>query len=399
MRRLLTLVFLPALALGACSDDDGGAASAADPTTSTTGAPPLEAPAGDGFYEPPADLDGYANGDVIWAEELEAPGGTLAWKVLYRSESLAGEAIAVSGVVTAPDGEAPAEGRAVVTWAHGTTGTADRCAPSRGDRPVDAVFEHQPLVEAGYVGVATDYEGLGTPGLHPYLVGESQGRGVLDIVRAAQQLPEAGAGDRVAIWGVSQGGHAALFAAAIAPEYAPELEVVGTVGAAPPGNLVALGAAAASPALAGFALMVGGGYQAAYGDVNLDEIVGAGNLDRLEILEEECVSGVFASTDAEPLQLATPVLEVEPWPDLLAENSPVNLAYETPLLILQGEDDAIVPKPLTDGLVAGLCGDDVDLEYRTYPDTGHGGEITQNAGAALAWITERFGGAPTSPTC
>jgi len=401
MRRLLILIVLPVLVLAACSDDDGGsgdAAGAADATT-TTAAAVADAPAGDAFYEPPADLDGFENGDVIWAETLAAPDGVLAWKVLYRSESVAGDPVAVSGVVTAPSDPAPVGGRPVITWAHGTTGTADQCAPSRGDDPIDSVFEYQPVLDAGYVGVATDYEGLGTPGLHPYLVGESQGRGVLDIVRAAQQIPEAGAGDQVAIWGVSQGGHAALFAASIAPEYAPELDVVGTVGAAPPGDLTALGAAASIPQLAGFALMVGGGYQAAYGDVNLDEIIGADNMDRLAILEEECTGGVFASTDADPLALVRPVLEVDPWPQLLADNSPINLTYDAPLLILQGEDDAIVPKGLTDGLVGGLCGDGVTVDYRTFPDTGHGGEIGQNAGAALDWITARLDGEPAASTC
>ncbi|HEX5615700.1 MAG TPA: lipase family protein [Acidimicrobiia bacterium] len=400
MRRLIALLVLPVLVLAACSDDDGGSdeAAATDATT-TTVAEVVEAPAGDAFYEPPADLDGYENGDLIWAETLAAPDGVVAWKVLYRSESVAGDPVAVSGVVAAPDAPAPEGGRPVVTWAHGTTGTADECAPSRGGVPLDAVFEYQPVVDAGYVGVATDYEGLGTPELHPYLVGESQGRGVLDIVRAAQQIPETGAGDQVAIWGVSQGGHAALFAASIAPEYAPDLDVVGTVGAAPPGDLTALGAAASIPQLAGFALMVGGGYQAAYGDVNLDQIIGADNMDRLAILEEECTGGVFASTDAEPLALANPVLEVEPWADLLADNSPINQTYDTPLLILQGEDDAIVPKSLTDGLVEGLCTDGVDVEYRTYPDTGHGGEIGQNSTAALDWLTARLAGEPTAPTC
>ena len=48
------------------------------------------------------------------------------------------------------------------------------------------------------------------------------------------------------------------------------------------------------------------------------------------------------------------------------------------------EDDAIVPKSLTDGLVEGLCADGVDLEYRTYPDTGHGGEIEPLDGDARA---------------
>jgi pimeloyl-ACP methyl ester carboxylesterase len=198
---------------------------------------------------------------------------------------------------------------------------------------------------------------------------------------------------------VSQGGHAALFAASLAPTWAPELDVVGVVGAAPPGDLTVLGAAAASPVLAGFALMVGGGYQEAYGDVNLDELLGVDQLDRLGILEEECVGGVFAHTDANPLVLAKSPLDVEPWPELLAENSPVNLGYEVPILILQGEDDAIVPRGLTDQLAQRLCDDGVTLDYRTFPDTGHGEEIGRNFPAAIEWVAQRLDGAPPTSTC
>src|SRR4029079_13844509 len=94
-------------------------------------------------------------------------------------------------------------------------------------------------VGEGWTFVATDYEGLGTPGVHPYLVGLSEARGVLDIVRSAQQLPTSGvsADSPVMIFGHSQGGGAALFAAEQAATWAPELHVVGTAAGAPAGDL------------------------------------------------------------------------------------------------------------------------------------------------------------------
>ena len=79
----------------------------------------------------------------------------------------------------------------MITYAHGTTGIADQCAPSR-DGPARArqatSTRCSGWLKAGYAVVRTDYEGLGTPGVHPYLIGRSEGRGVLDIVRAARQL-------------------------------------------------------------------------------------------------------------------------------------------------------------------------------------------------------------------
>jgi alpha-beta hydrolase superfamily lysophospholipase len=89
--------------------------------------------------------------------------------------------------------------------------------------------------------VATDYPGLGTPGQHPYVVGVSEGRAVLDAVRAASQIEDGlELSSRVAVWGMSQGGHAALFAAQIAPTYAPELDVVGVAPGEPATELATL---------------------------------------------------------------------------------------------------------------------------------------------------------------
>jgi alpha-beta hydrolase superfamily lysophospholipase len=89
------------------------------------------------------------------------------------------------------------------------------------------------MLARGYVVVATDYPGLGTPGIHPYLIGVSEGRAVLDSVRAARDLPDAGASNRFAVWSHSQGGHASLYTGELAASYAPDLKLVGVAGAAP----------------------------------------------------------------------------------------------------------------------------------------------------------------------
>jgi hypothetical protein len=54
------------------------------------------------------DLTPYANGALIRSEPIEgAPDGATDYRVLYKSEGLHGEAIAVSGVVIVPVGPAP----------------------------------------------------------------------------------------------------------------------------------------------------------------------------------------------------------------------------------------------------------------------------------------------------
>src|SRR5690349_15246867 len=143
---------------------------------------------GGDFYTPPANMAKKAPGTLIRSTPITAPSGAKAWKVLYHSRSVDGRDIAVSGVVVVPTGAAPKGGRPVVTWAHGTAGLGDQCAPSKAaDAAASLPFVKQ-LVDAGYVVAATDYEGLGTPGVHPYLVGESEGRSVLDAARAARAV-------------------------------------------------------------------------------------------------------------------------------------------------------------------------------------------------------------------
>ena len=87
----------------------------------------------------------------------------------------------------------------------------------------------------GFAVVATDYVGLGTPGVHPYLDGPSEASSVLDGVRAARNV-EPSLSDKFVALGESQGGHAALFVANLASTYAPELDFRGAVAIVPPSN-------------------------------------------------------------------------------------------------------------------------------------------------------------------
>src|SRR6202012_4130896 len=152
---------------------------------------------------------------------------------LYRSIGLQGQPIAVSGVVVEPPGPPPPGGRPIIAWAHPTTGVVPHCAPSLALFGFQQIQGLREMVERGYAVAATDYPGLGTPGPHPYLVGVSEGRAVLDSVRAARTMPGVGGGRTFAVWGHSQGGHAALFSGLVAKSYAPELELDGVAAAAP----------------------------------------------------------------------------------------------------------------------------------------------------------------------
>jgi hypothetical protein len=199
-----------------------------------------EAPDGDDFFTPPDPLPGADHGDLIRSRAVGAPvalsGTTRNELILYRSEAVDGTPIAVSGIVALPESDPPPGGYPVVSWAHGTLGLASAGSPSRDDDEIAARLpEHHAInqaphvllnafLAAGWAVVMSDYEGLGVLGTHPYLLGESEARGVLDIVRAARQLhPELS--DRLAITGHSQGGQGALFAAHHAPAWTPEADL------------------------------------------------------------------------------------------------------------------------------------------------------------------------------
>src|SRR3954462_7505330 len=195
------------------------------------------------FYKPPKGLP-KQHGTLIWARKAGglAPLSNAKYTqlVLYSSRTPQGAKDAISGSVSVPRGKPPKGGWPVITWAHGTTGVADICAPSRDGLDPSAntgeTYINGDLnawLDAGYAVLRTDYEGLGTPGKHPYLIGTSEGRSVLDIVAAARQL-DPNISKRYLIAGHSQGGHAALYAAGLASSWQPKLKLRGPFASARP---------------------------------------------------------------------------------------------------------------------------------------------------------------------
>jgi fermentation-respiration switch protein FrsA (DUF1100 family) len=400
VNRRRSLILLPvALALVACTDDDAASTATTPSSTTTTIAEVQELAESDDLYALAEDVEPGEPGDLIAVQEvpgLDVDGTVL--RVLYHSESLEGDDVAVSGIVIVPSGAAPEGGRPVLTWAHGTTGIADECAPSK-DLEANGIGLAGPFLERGMVFAATDYEGLGTPGRHPYIVGVSEGRGTLDIVRAVQQLDLAEASDEVVIWGHSQGGHAALFANQIAEEWAPELDVVGTVAGAPPSQLSLIAAALRDSPYRFYLGMVAAGWAAAYPDADPSLVLSPLGLERLEIVDEGCSSELATAWNDLPyedLVTADPA-EVEPWATLLVENDPGFVVGASPILIIHGEADEQIPVVSSQLLLDRMCGIGQVVERRTFADQSHAGVIGPSLPGMLEWIDARLAGddAPT----
>ena len=378
-------------------------AAAAMATMNPQASMPL-APPGD-VYDVPDPLPPAPPGTPIWAERVAAPEGALAWRVLYQSRSVRGADVAVSGLVVAPDREPPPGGFPVIGYAHGTTGLADSCAPSRRaekieDAPAANVLGNLPLPpfwDAGYVVAATDYEGLGTPGPHPYLVGGSEGRGVLDSIRAARALPEAHAGEPAVVVGISQGGHAALFTGELADAYAPDVDLRGVVALAPGAELVQAAALlTGDPSVVGFGVAIGYGFAAGQPDLRLDEVLTPRALAAIDVMETGCIDDIldtYAGPAAETLRLDR--LMQPPWPALLDENTPGRVPSPVPIFVGQGEADPLVIPELTDALVARLCAVGDTVTYRRYPGESHSGVVEASQDDVLEWIADLVAGRPT----
>ncbi|HEX5691649.1 MAG TPA: lipase family protein, partial [Roseiflexaceae bacterium] len=243
------------------------------------------------FYTPPDPLPNGAPGTIIRKEPLpdKLPEGAVAWRILYLSTGLDGKPIAVSGTVVAPK-DASASPRPVIAWSHGTVGVLPQCAVSQTDDPYKQTPVVELMVREGFVVVATDYPGLGTPGVHPYLVGNVSAYAILDSVRAARQL-DVNAGDRFAVWGASQGGQAALWAAQSAGEYTPELKLVAAAASAPAINLA--GIIKAKTDDQGGGVFIGEALYAwshSYPDANLDTLIKPEQRAQFDRMATTCVS-------------------------------------------------------------------------------------------------------------
>jgi pimeloyl-ACP methyl ester carboxylesterase len=360
-------------------------------------------PAGTAFYTPPKKTNAKRHGAPIWARKLSGPaalkGAASNTLVLYRSTDAAGKPDAVSGTITIPKGKAPKGGWPILTWAHGTTGIADQCAPSRDGGSALSSYVYPQLrqwLKAGYAVVRTDYQGLGTPGVHGYLIGKDEGRSVLDIVRAARAI-DRHLSKRVIIGGHSQGGHAALWAAALAKGWTPELKVAGTVAFAPASHLgeqASLIRAVTTPsALTALAALILRGADSADPSLNVvsllsDKAAALYPLTLTQCLPALAVANGFAGMA--PSEALKPDADLTNVITFLNANDPEELHISTPVEILQGTADSTVLPPFTDQLDTQLRGNGVKVTYKKYDGVNHGGVVAAADADALAFAKKQL---------
>lgn len=361
----------------------------------------------DAFYAEPPGFAAAAPGDILRQEPMDLPvkGAASVTRILYRTETFAGKPAFSSGMVFLPSSPAPAGGRKVVAWAHGTLGFGDSCTPSRSRlKPLgDTDGWLEAMLANGWIVTATDYAGIGTPGDPEYLIGESEARDVVNSVRAAASLKDAQASTKYAVWGHSQGGHSALFTAMLSASIAPDLTLVAASAAAPAAELPALFAAQYQTPVA---WVIGpdatASWPKVYPDLPLDVLTPKATKDYLE-LARGCVLnqvGTLATAKVFKEQFfATNPLQNKAW-YAAAQAQTVRAAdIPVPVFLSQGTADTVVLPATTALLHQHLCAAGVPVTTSWLEGVDHL-HVAIDSGLDLTqWLKERFAGTPASNTC
>ncbi|MEY2419589.1 MAG: hypothetical protein QOG90_2269 [Actinomycetota bacterium] len=318
--------------------------------------------------------------------------GAATYKIRYTSRSRGGGAIVVTGLAIVPHGTK--HDRVVLTYAHGTTGLADACAPSAHPSGSEVRAIGLTAVSHGWIVAATDYEGLGTPGRHPYLVGVSEGRSVLDAAVAARQLPQAHAGNRLLIAGYSQGGHAALWANQLAATWAPTLRVLGTFAGAPATEIDRILAAGRTFPIQRFLLAIVGGYAAAYPRAHPSAYLTDEGLALLPTVDTGCLGDIDrVARRVPPDRLVRPEGPTDAeWQALGRANNPGSRKPAGPVLVVHSDQDDVVPVALSALLRDRMCAHGAVVERRVIHAGGHTAAAFPALIAAAEWLTQRAAG-------
>jgi len=260
-------------------------------------------------------------------------------------------------------------------------------------------------VKRGYVVVATDYEGLGPPGLHPFLQGASEAHGALDIIRAAREMdPRIGTG--YVVIGHSQGGQADLFTAALGPAYVPELKLLGNIALAPASHIAATLQAimqASTPSYAlGYAMYVLESFASNHSNIQLNKILTKQALDHLPETLHACITATVSKgywATAIPKHQFLPAADLTSVLKVAAENEPGGLKISVPTLVAQGPADDTVMPPWTDDVVGSLCKNGTPLEYIVQRGATHETVLTSSTVQMRAWVDARFAGTTAESNC
>jgi pimeloyl-ACP methyl ester carboxylesterase len=419
--RFLLSLWCAALLAGAVPQASNGAPSAPDGGVPPVSSPPPDQRFGDGgvsaFYRlegrPPLGPGRMIRTEPLEADKLPTEAGQ-GFRMLYSSKSGVGRQrpIVVSGQVFLPRTPMPDGGWPIVAWEHGTTGIADVCAPSwRGFLKRDRAYLNRWLDE-GFAVVATDYQGLGTVGPHPYLLYRPEGYSALDGIRAAVSAYPGALRNQIVLVGQSQGSGAALGAAWLAPAYAPKLHVLGVVAtglvvdfveqAGAPHKPLPVTYGDAESLSAAFAILeVEGTDQSLHPQTDTRSVMTAKGVTLSRVARTACLGDLSKAADA--LGVATPELftaalkrfEIGKW---RASHIPGS-RIAVPVFAGTGLADTEASLPGQYNAVAAMCDAGTNVTWREYPGLTHNGALNGSLVDSVPFVKALMSGPPTGSNC
>jgi pimeloyl-ACP methyl ester carboxylesterase len=377
-------------------------------------AAPTQGPSGIAFYNPATPTG--VHGDLISYRTATVNLGTggaavKAWNVQYQSTDSVGAANVVTGTVIVPTTAWAGSGdRPVISYAVGTHGLAQPCAPSlqlAGGTDYETANINAAL-KAGYAVLVTDYAGYTTGDTPTYLAGASQGNAVLDIVKAASQIPSVGisASAKTAIWGYSQGGQSASWAAERKATYAPSLNLVAVAAGGTPADFITtakyLDGSNGASFLFGGVIGLAEQYPA---QIPLDTLANANGQAAIARGKNECVfealfdlmnhslSEYTVNNQSLDQLIAQPVIAAT----LKAQNLG-STKVPVPLYQYHGQADEFIPIEQHVALKKQYCNRFSNVTFEVYPSE-HIVTQFQAAPTVLTWLGDRFNGKSTLGTC
>jgi hypothetical protein len=353
------------------------------------------------------------DGTVVRVDALDpslwVPGTGQGYRLTYVSRDGFGHQALTTGEVLLPAGSAPAGGWPVISWAHGTSGLADDCAPSRVG-PAEKARDFSYLatwMQQGYAIVGTDYAGLGTPGLPAYLNGASEAHNIVDMVTAARaftngRLPAAmHLANKYVIIGQSQGGGAAIYAARYATALGgPQLSYRGAVGTGTPANvekvLLPLGPktppVALTPGITSYIAYIFASLRHFHPELGIDGILTAEGAKYLAMAEQLCVDPFDAQLDGVNVGdwFTRPVATLPGFPQTLSDYMAMPTSgFDTPFFMANGLTDTDVPFAIVAPYVAELKANGEPVEFHTYP-TDHNGTMAASLPDSVPFVRARM---------
>lgn len=331
-----------------------------------------------------------------------------AVRILYAStDGLDGKTpVPVSGALFLPKGEAPAGGWPLMAWAHGTVGAADVCAPSFAGRiPRDVAYLNHWLAQ-GYAVVASDYQGLGTPGGHPYMASRPAAYSVLDGIRAVQGA-DFGLSKKVVLVGQSQGGGGAFATAGYASSYAPELDVRGTVATGTPwvtprtfAGVTASGRDTPQETFAYILLML---YLVKQTDpsFSFEDYVSPKAMPALKLGATGCLGEVAGAVMSDGLTFNNTFLKdpTEKLAKVFEVMGYATLKPAAPVFMGTGGKDIDVPPPMQRALIGAACQAGARIEAHYYPELDHSGTVNGSLADSTPFVKKAFEGADIAGDC